>query len=94
MDRTTLTRSLRLMQRKKLLSISPRSAMRQRFVTLTPEGRRALRRSLPHWRKIQEEFLDTIVQDFWISVQRKMERIAHAALNLEAASGLLPGSHE
>ena len=84
-DRTTLTRSLRLMQREKLLSISPRSVMRQRFVMLSPKGWRALKRSLPHWRKIQEAFLDTIGEDFWISMQREMERMAHAALDLQGA---------
>src|SRR5438105_14002806 len=34
-DRTTLTRSLKLMQKEGLLEISQRLAMRQRFVTLT-----------------------------------------------------------
>ncbi len=37
-DPTTLTRSLRLLAKEGLLDISERSAMRQRFVTLTPKA--------------------------------------------------------
>ncbi len=46
-DRTTLTRSLRLMERRGLVAISRRSSMRQRFVTLSPRGSDALEKSLP-----------------------------------------------
>jgi len=84
-DRTTLTRSLRLMRNQKLLLISPRSAMRQRFVTLSRRGRRALARSVRPWRKIQSEFLGTIGHGRWRSMQREMERIAGIALHLDAS---------
>ena len=93
-DRTTLTRSLRLMQRQKLLSISPRSTMRQRFVTLSLKGWRALARSLPYWRRIQGEFVDRIGQDFWTSMQRAMERVASAALDLQASRRPLTSRHD
>lgn len=93
-DRTTLTRSLRLMQREKLLSISPRSTMRQRFVTLSPKGWKALARSLPYWRKIHGQFVDKIGQGFWISMQREMERLAGAALDLQASRQLVTESHD
>ena len=41
-DRTTLTRSLRLLQKEKMITISRRAAMRQRFLELTPAGEKAL----------------------------------------------------
>src|ERR1700674_2863005 len=45
-DRTTLTRSLRLLKKQGLLFISNRSTKRQRFLTLTPRGERTLAASL------------------------------------------------
>ena len=48
-DSTTLTRSLRLLQKEGLVAISNRAAMRQRFLTITAKGERTLARSLPAW---------------------------------------------
>ena len=55
-DTTTLTRSLRPIRKQGLLAISERSAMRQRFVTLTRKGTRALKDSMPLWRDVQTRF--------------------------------------
>jgi DNA-binding MarR family transcriptional regulator len=52
-DSTTLTRSLRLLQKEGFIAISNRAAMRQRFLTVTAKGERVLARSLPAWRKAQ-----------------------------------------
>src|SRR6266403_4195575 len=52
-DRTTLTRSLRLLKKQGLLSISDRSIKRQRFLRLTPKGERTLAATLPAWRHAQ-----------------------------------------
>jgi len=41
-DQTTLTRSLRLLQKEGLITISERSTMRQRFLTIAPKGARTL----------------------------------------------------
>src|SRR5215467_13882428 len=54
-DPTTLTRSLRLLAKEWRITISNRSIMRQRFLSLTHKGERALARSLPAWRKVQEK---------------------------------------
>jgi len=49
MDRTTLTRNLRPLQESGLLETRSGEDRRNRFVTLTPQGIRLLRRSLPVW---------------------------------------------
>src|SRR5213596_595304 len=46
-DSTTLTRSLRLLEKEGLVTISNRAAMRQRFLTITAKGEHTLARSLP-----------------------------------------------
>src|SRR5437660_8508339 len=55
-DGTTLTRSLRLLQKEELIAISNRAAKRQRFLTLTAKGVHTLARAVPAWRKAQEQF--------------------------------------
>src|SRR6476646_923562 len=42
LDQTTLTRSLKLLQKQGLLDISPRSVRRQRFVNLTDKAVKVL----------------------------------------------------
>lgn len=75
-DSTTLTRSLRLLQKAGLLSISERSAMRQRFLTITPKGKRTLARSLPAWRKAHERFVATVGSEHWTKLRNELEEVA------------------
>jgi DNA-binding MarR family transcriptional regulator len=83
-DRTTLTRSLRLLKKQKLVAVSGRSTMRQRFVTLTPEGEGVLARALPLWRAMQERFLDAVGGDHWKSLQRELQELSGIAVTLDS----------
>jgi DNA-binding MarR family transcriptional regulator len=82
-DSTTLTRSLRLLQKGGLVGLSNRAAMRQRFLTITAKGKRALARSLPAWRKAQEQFVATVGPEHWAELRGELERLAHVAVDLE-----------
>ena len=82
-DSTTLTRSLRLLQKEGLLAISNRAAMRQRFLTVTPKGERVLARSLPAWRKAQERFVAAVGSEYWVDLRKELERLGHIAVDLE-----------
>jgi DNA-binding MarR family transcriptional regulator len=84
-DRTTLTRSLRLLKKQGLLSVSDRSTKRQRFLGLTPKGERILAASLPAWRKTQDGFVQTLGADYWTNFRNELEKLAHIALSLELA---------
>jgi DNA-binding MarR family transcriptional regulator len=84
-DRTTLTRSLRLLKKQRLLSVSERSTKRQRFLSLTPEGERTLADSLPAWREAQARFVEAIGNDYWATFRGELEKIAHVALGLEGS---------
>lgn len=90
-DPTTLTRSLRLLQKDGLLFISKRAQMRQRFVSLTPKGERALAKALPLWRKMQKHFVDTIGFDYWLNLRSELERLAQIAANMEKSAELSTG---
>ncbi len=82
-DQTTLTRSLRLLKKESLITISERSTMRQRFLEITPKGERALGRCLPLWRKAHKEFVATIGAEYWKNLRNELERLAHVAVRLE-----------
>ena len=86
-DRTTLTRSLGLMQKQRLLTISRRSTKRQRFLNLTEEGEKVLARVLPVWRKVQEQFVQSIGSDHWRKLQAELETLSKAASNLDRPPG-------
>jgi DNA-binding MarR family transcriptional regulator len=89
-DRTTLTRSLRLLQVEGLIAISDRSTMRQRFLMITPKGQRTLARSLPAWRKAHQYFVATVGSDYWIDLRNELERLAHLVVELEKQQGDAP----
>ena len=82
-DRTTLTRSLRLLKKDGLLAISDRSVKRQRFLTLTPRGERMLKRSLPAWRKAQQRFVAALGLEYWTHFRDELEKLANVAFSLE-----------
>jgi len=86
-DRTTLTRSLRLLKKQGLLSISDRSTKRQRFLTLTSKGERTLAASLPAWRKAQDRFVQSLGADYWTNFRNDLEKLAHVAVALERSQG-------
>ncbi len=79
-DRTTLTRSLRLLQKERLVTISKRTTMRQRLLELTPEGVGALARSLPLWRAVHAQFVSEVGSDYWLKLRGELERLAHRTM--------------
>lgn len=84
-DRTTLTRSLKLLQKEGMITISKRSEMRQRFLELTPAGEKALQRSLPLWRKAHAQFVAALGTDYWLAMRSELERIARMVPGIETS---------
>ncbi len=54
-DRTTLTRNLRLLTRRRLVRVTPGQDRREREVTLTDRGRAALAQAYPLWKSVQSQ---------------------------------------
>jgi len=86
LDQTTLTRSLRLLQKQGFLEISPRSVRRQRFLNLTDSGAKALAVAVPLWRKVQAQFLADLGGDAWSVLRNELERLAGMAVQLETSA--------
>ncbi len=82
-DSTTLTRSLRLLEKEGLIAVSNRAAKRQRFLTITAKGEHTLARCMPAWQKAHERFVATIGSEYWGELRNELERLAHVAVGLE-----------
>jgi len=84
LDQTTLTRSLRLLRKQGLLEISRRAARRQRFVTLTDSGVKALALAVPLWRVVQAKLLSDMGNNNWSVLSNQLERLAQEAVQMES----------
>jgi DNA-binding MarR family transcriptional regulator len=60
MDRTTLTRNLKLLENKGFIKMVPGEDRRQRVALLTQNGREALGEALPLWEETQNDIVDRL----------------------------------
>jgi DNA-binding MarR family transcriptional regulator len=65
MDRTTLTRNLKPMEREGWLKSEPGRDQRTRLISLTPQGEMALAKALPLWKQAQDAVEDALGQQLW-----------------------------
>lgn len=56
MDRTTLGRNLKPLQRDELVEINIGTDRRERLVSITPSGRKTFMRAMPLWEDVQRRF--------------------------------------
>ncbi len=83
MDATTLTRNLNLLRKQGLVTVSPRGSMRQRFVSLTFDGEKALARAVPLWQEIQKKFVNNIGEEQWRKLREELESLSKLAVSME-----------
>lgn len=69
MDRTTLTRNLRPLEKQGLVQIALGKDQRTRVVRLTPEGQKALARAFPLWKKAQARVIKELGPERWNSLR-------------------------
>ena len=79
MDRTTLSRNLRPLERRGLITISAEGYRRSRHVDITPAGERLLAEAVPLWRRAQQQLKSSIGTDVWDGFHRHMALVASAA---------------
>jgi DNA-binding MarR family transcriptional regulator len=65
MDRTTLTRNLKPLEREGLLKSEPGQDQRTRVVSLTTDGEVALAKALPLWKQAQSGIEEMLGQQRW-----------------------------
>lgn len=65
MDRTTLTRNLKPLEREGLITIQPGEDRRLRIISLTLKGHNALATALPLWEQAQASVIDGLGEQQW-----------------------------
>ena len=60
MDRTTLSRNLKPLEKQGLVEILPGADRRTRQIGLTPKGRKTLSKAMPLWEQAQKEILEVV----------------------------------
>lgn len=79
MDRTTLTRNLKPLERRGLIQITPGNDHRTRVVTITDEGQKALEQALPLWKKVQADVVKRLSQERWNSLRADLGEVVSLA---------------
>lgn len=74
-DATTLSRSLRKVQRMGLIKLVRGADRRERLVRMSAKGQRVLRVSVPYWRKVQAEVVSRLLGPDWREIQTQLEKI-------------------
>jgi DNA-binding MarR family transcriptional regulator len=85
MDRTTLTRNLRPLEREGLVKIATGSDRRVRLVRLTRLGERKQLEAEPLWAKAHARITDGIGEKTWRTLRKDLSRTI--AVSLEATAG-------
>ena len=82
LDRTTLTRNLKVLAQQGLVAISAGEDRRERVVRLTDEGQAAIDRAMPLWHEAQSALVDKFGEDRW---RRMIEDMAELSALLHEA---------
>lgn len=89
MDRTTLSRNLRPLERDGLVAIATGGDRRTREIRLTPKGRKALERALPLWERVQGRMRAGLGRKRWQGLRGDLD--VAVALGLGAVEALAEG---
>ena len=72
MDRTTLTRNLKLVEREGLVTVRAGEDRRTRIVEITEKGRDAIRHALPFWQDAQDFMVRELGSKTWSALQANL----------------------
>ena len=79
-DQTTPTRSLRLLERDRMIERVPHPDGRIKAMRLTRKGRRVLNVARPLWAQAQDKVLRDLGTRVWDDAQRRLARLLHVAV--------------
>jgi DNA-binding MarR family transcriptional regulator len=78
MDRTTLTRNLKPLEKSNLVVSAESADRRERLLRLSPKGQRRLKQGIAHWEKAQNELIVKLGPDA-LSILRHSLTLAETA---------------
>jgi len=83
MDRTTLTRNLRLLERDGFIATQKGKDARVRMISLTEQGRAVIDETKPYWQKAQAEFLEKFGEERWLLMKKDLNEISNIVTSQE-----------
>ena len=86
MERTTLTRNLRPLERDGFVTQKSGADLRERILRLTASGRKRLDRSFPHWEAAQRAFFAEFGQDRFEVLRSLLRHAAEASKTVGQAT--------
>jgi len=87
LDRTSLYRAIRPLDRAGYLEVSPGRTQRERVATVTRKGERALQEALPIWQRTQEQFVEALGPRVWTALSSGLKQVVSVAEILEPRVG-------
>jgi DNA-binding MarR family transcriptional regulator len=78
MDRTTLVRNLRPLERDGLVKSAGKGRGNKVSLSITPKGRTALQKFVPDWQVTQQKVIKTLGAERWTEIFRDLERATQA----------------
>jgi len=78
MDRTTLVRNLRPLERDGLVKVTGKGRGNKVSLTITTKGRQTLEKFLPDWQIAQAKIIKTLGAERWSQILLDLERAALA----------------
>ena len=79
-DQTTLTRSLKLLERDRVIKRVPHRDGRIKAMKLTSKGRRALAAARPLWARAQRKVLGELGTTAWTDAERRLAHLLRIAV--------------
>ncbi len=86
LDKTTLSRNLKLLKRKGWIETVPGADARERRVRLTAVGRRQLAAARPAWKTVQSRLRNALTEHDWDATLHVLNGITAAARRAERPS--------
>jgi DNA-binding MarR family transcriptional regulator len=86
LDRTSLYRAVRPLERKGYLQLGPGRTQRERVATVTARGERILQEALPIWESTQQRFVDALGPRVWTALSSSARQAVAVARALEPAA--------
>lgn len=75
MDRTTLTRNLKPLEKMELIETVPSVDRRSKAYALTDKGREVFNKALPHWEKAQKNMVKVLGEEKYKSIMSELDNL-------------------
>src|SRR5207247_238101 len=75
LDRTSLYRAVRPLERKGYLELGSGRTQRERVATVTARGERVLQEALPIWESTQQRFVDALGPKAWTALSSSARQV-------------------